>query len=40
MKSSSNKKDPSNPSSYVNKGKDTDKIVLVINEEFLSDEGF
>ncbi|MBE8988069.1 protelomerase family protein [Nostoc sp. LEGE 12450] len=35
-----NKKDPSNPASYANKGKDTDKILLLINEEFLSGEGF
>ena len=35
-----NKKDPSNPASYGNKGKDTDKILLLINEEFLSGEGF
>ncbi|MFN6566846.1 hypothetical protein [Dendronalium sp. ChiSLP03b] len=35
-----NKKDPSNPASYANKGKDTDKILLQINEEFLSGEGF
>jgi len=35
-----NKKDPSNPASYANKGKDTDKILLVINEEFLSGEAF
>lgn len=33
-----NKKDPSNPASYANKGKDTDKILLLINEEFLSGE--
>ncbi|MGJ5633836.1 hypothetical protein [Nostoc sp. CALU 1950] len=25
---------------YANKGKDTDKILLLINEEFLSGEGF
>ncbi|MHC5779974.1 protelomerase family protein, partial [Nostoc sp.] len=31
-----NKKDPSNPASYSNKGKDTDKILSLINEEFLS----
>ncbi|MBD2731991.1 hypothetical protein H6G96_38470, partial [Nostoc sp. FACHB-892] len=35
-----NKKDPSNPASYANKGKDTNKILLLINEEFLSGEGF
>ena len=35
-----NKKDPSNPASYANKGKDTDKILLLINEEFLNGEGF
>jgi hypothetical protein len=35
-----NKKDPSNPASYANKGKDTDKILLLINDEFLSGEGF
>jgi TolA-binding protein/integrase len=35
-----NKKDLSNPASYANKGKDTDKILLLINEEFLSGEGF
>ncbi|MEH1939637.1 MAG: hypothetical protein V7L01_05360 [Nostoc sp.] len=35
-----NKKDPSNPVSYANKGKDTDKILLVINEEFLGGEAF
>ncbi len=35
-----NKKDPSNPASYANKGKDTDKILLLINEEFLSGEAF
>ena len=35
-----NKKDPSNPASYANKGKDTDKILLLVNEEFLSGEGF
>ncbi|MBN3893827.1 MAG: hypothetical protein HWQ41_00515 [Nostoc sp. NOS(2021)] len=35
-----NKKDPSNPASYANKGKDTDKILLLINEEFLGGEGF
>lgn len=35
-----NKKDPSNPASYANKGKDTDKILLLINEEFLRGEGF
>lgn len=35
-----NKKDPSNPASYANKGKHTDKILLLINEEFLSGEGF
>lgn len=34
-----NKKDPSNPASYANKGKDTDKILLLINEEFLNGEG-
>jgi hypothetical protein len=35
-----NKKDPSNPASYANKGKDTDKILLLISEEFLNAEGF
>lgn len=35
-----NKKDPSNPASYANKGKDTDKILLLINDEFLSGEAF
>jgi len=35
-----NKKDPSNPASYANKGKDTDKILLLVNEEFLNGEGF
>ncbi|MBG1266327.1 protelomerase family protein [Nostoc sp. WHI] len=35
-----NKKDPSNPASYANKGKDTDQILLVINEEFLSGDAF
>jgi Telomere resolvase len=35
-----NKKDPSNPASYANKGKDTDKILSLVNEEFLSGEGF
>ncbi|MBD2211239.1 hypothetical protein H6G27_15270 [Nostoc linckia FACHB-104] len=35
-----NKKDPSNPASYANKGKDTDKILSLINEEFLSGEGY
>ncbi|WP_193200597.1 protelomerase family protein [Nostoc sp. MG11] len=35
-----NKKDPSNPASYANKGKDTDKIMSLINDEFLSGEGF
>ncbi|MFS0520116.1 protelomerase family protein [Nostoc sp. UIC 10607] len=35
-----NKKDPSNPASYANKGKDTNKILLLINEEFLNGEGF
>ena len=35
-----NKKDPSNPASYANKGKDTNKILLLVNEEFLSGEGF
>ncbi|MBD2564552.1 MULTISPECIES: hypothetical protein [Nostoc] len=35
-----NKKDPSNPASYANKGKNTDKILLLINEEFLSGESF
>ncbi|MBE9038114.1 protelomerase family protein [aff. Roholtiella sp. LEGE 12411] len=35
-----NKKDPSNPASYANKGKDTDKILSVLNDEFLSGEGF
>ena len=35
-----NKKDPSNPASYANKGKDTDKILMLINDEFLSGEGF
>ncbi|BDI17229.1 hypothetical protein ANSO36C_30310 [Nostoc cf. commune SO-36] len=36
-----NKKDPSNPASYANKGKDADnQILLLINEEFLSGEGF
>jgi hypothetical protein len=35
-----NKKDPTNPASYANKGKDTDKILAFINDEFLSGEGF
>ncbi|BAY14019.1 protelomerase family protein [Calothrix sp. NIES-2098] len=35
-----NKKDPSNPASYANKGKDTDKILSLVNEEFLSGEGY
>ncbi|BAY28136.1 hypothetical protein NIES2100_79650 (plasmid) [Calothrix sp. NIES-2100] len=35
-----NKKDPSNPASYANKGKDTDKILSLINEELLSGEGY
>ncbi|MCC5638729.1 telomere resolvase [Nostoc sp. CHAB 5844] len=35
-----NKKDPQNPASYANKGKDTDKILSLINDEFLSGEGF
>ena len=35
-----NKKKPSNPASYANKGKDTDKILLMINKEFLSEQGF
>ncbi|MHC5915886.1 MAG: protelomerase family protein [Nostoc sp.] len=35
-----NKKDPSNPASYANKGKDTDKILSLINDEFLSGEAF
>ncbi|MBD2341963.1 hypothetical protein H6G64_34085 [Calothrix sp. FACHB-156] len=35
-----NKKDPSNPASYANKGKDTDKILSLLNEEFLSGEGY
>ncbi|MFN6567235.1 protelomerase family protein [Dendronalium sp. ChiSLP03b] len=35
-----NKKDPSNPASYANKGKHTDKILSLINDEFLSAEGF
>jgi uncharacterized protein YoxC len=35
-----NKKDPTNPASYANKGKDTDKILSLLNDEFLSGEGF
>ncbi|MEA5508054.1 protelomerase family protein [Halotia wernerae UHCC 0503] len=35
-----NKKNSSNPASYANKGKDTDKIMSLINNEFLSGEGF
>lgn len=35
-----NKKDPSNPASYANKGKDTDKILSLVNEEFLSGEAY
>ncbi len=35
-----NKKDPSNPASYANKGKDTEKILSLVNEEFLSGEGY
>jgi len=34
-----NKKDPSNPASYATKGKDTDKILSLVNEEFLNGEG-
>ncbi|WP_193200594.1 hypothetical protein [Nostoc sp. MG11] len=35
-----NNKDPSNPASYANKGKDINKILSLLNEEFLSGEGF
>ncbi|MBD2438801.1 protelomerase family protein [Nostoc sp. FACHB-110] len=35
-----NKKDPRNPASYANKGKDVDKILSLINDEFLSGEGY
>ncbi|MBD2303031.1 protelomerase family protein [Nostoc sp. FACHB-190] len=35
-----NKKDPSNPASYANKGKDIDKILSLINDEFLSGEAY
>jgi Telomere resolvase len=35
-----NKKDPSDPVSYANKGKDINKILSLVNAEFLSKEGF
>ncbi|MBD2535560.1 hypothetical protein H6G97_41720 [Nostoc flagelliforme FACHB-838] len=35
-----NKKDPSDPVSYANKGKEIDKILSLVNDEFLSGEGF
>jgi hypothetical protein len=35
-----NKKDPSDPVSYANKGKEIDKILSLVNNEFLSGEGF
>ncbi|MFN6570639.1 MAG: hypothetical protein RMY31_026290 [Dendronalium sp. ChiSLP03b] len=35
-----NKKDPLNPASYANKGKDIEKILSLINDEFLNGEGY
>lgn len=35
-----NKKDPSNTATYANKGKDTESILSLINEEFLNGEAF
>jgi hypothetical protein len=34
-----NKKDPANPATYYNKGRNTEAILQLINEEFLSGEG-
>jgi len=34
-----NKKDPANPATYYNKGKNTEAILQLINEEFLGGEG-